>query len=509
MPAASDTAAPPAGAPGSRAAFVAAVDGHVDAVHDHVVRWSRDARLAADATEASLASLLEVDGEPDRATLLRRAREHVLAALDAPHADGEGARLGEAVLGAVHTPGADRDRSADAAPLTPAAGAAAWQAASALDDREFSALDLAVRQRLAAPAVAAVLTVPEATARDLVRRATRTMAVDDGLEAYGSLLVLGAPSAVRSRLLAAADERFGAPRAGLRPGLVLSTAVLLLLAAGGVATALRVDTPTDTRPPAVVAAPVPEPTSAPTADPTLTPLEAATEAATPQPTDPPSPASSAAPTPDPTPVEVELVLAISAPSPGAALTAAAGGGVPTATVDVGATVTGTGDVDGATVVWTSDLDPDRALLTGARGVVTLWTPAPCGSATHPLRATATHPASATSATAVVDVVVTAACPLAVRVTAPTGPAVVEATGDGDRRTAVLDVSATADGEVGSWAWTSDQQTGVLLGAASGRLELTVTGCEPVQHLLTATATAPDGSTATDTVVVTVEPACTA
>lgn len=450
---------------------------HADAVHDHLARWTGDAELAAAATVAAFTGLLDDarDGTAPTAVrpgLLRTARSHATQVLAA--GDREGPAVPAAVLA-----------SSGVASTTPAAAAAAWSAAAALDPPWFSVLDLTVRQGCSAADLSVVLGQPEAAVADLVTgmqqrvdAATRT--------AYAALAPVRAPVSARSAVTMAAMRTLGAPpmlsrTVGLRVLGALGAVAVLVLGIG-LADTLRDDDVAPTSGPATVAAePVPSPTPevTPTPTPTLDALASpsAVPMASPEPTVPPP---SPSPTPAPTATTAVLTVTIDDPPSGAAFAATTqdGQGRPAAVVPVVATVDGASDE--ASIIWTSDLAPERDLLRAETGDLLLWLPDPCTSADHVVTATVTDPVDGRTAAASITVPVLETCeePLTVRIDEPGPDTTITAVPNADGSyTATFDMAASAEGTGLEWLWSTD--TGDLRGdlaERSGTLELVLQSC---------------------------------
>lgn len=344
------------------------------------------------------------------------------------------------------------------------------------------------------------------------------------LRAYGALAQVRAPVAVRTAVGAAAGTHFGTASGigRLRRGTVGTILVALLLLVAGIANGLRGPS-SDVRegPPTVAAEPViePSPTMTPTPSSTLEPLPPASPLplAPPEPTVAPSPSPepqpSPSPSPSPSPEPVVLEITIEAPQADARIVADQVDQETdreVGTVPVQAAVTASPDA-GVTIAWTSDLAPGTVLHTGADGAVELWLSNSCEDTAHQLRATATDTATGDTATAAVPVTMTHTCTAPeVEITNPqenSPPARAEDDGEGTyAATVAVAASATRDDANLNWTWTSDRMDGVLLQQSQGEITLTAE-CDgdPVTHVVTATASADDGSTGSDQVEIVVDP----
>lgn len=482
---------------------------HADAVHDHLARWTQDAELAAAATVAAFTALLDdvAAGTAPTAVrpgLLRTARSHasrLLASEDHP-----GPAVPPAVLAA-----------SGATTTTPGAAAAAWTAANDLGAPWFSVLDLTVRQGSSSRDLATILGQPEAAVQDLL--ATVERRVDAATRtAYGALATLPAPVAARTAVTRAAVTALGAPRplaTTLRLWAVgaLGGVALLVLAVGGI-NALRGSDVVPTAGTATAAAePVPSPTPEvdPSPTPTLDALASPSEVpmASPEPTVPaPTPSPSPTPTPDPTPTTSVLTVAIDDPASGAAFAATTqdAAGRPAAVVPVVATVSGASE--DASIVWTSDLAPDRTLLTSASGDLLLWLPDPCTDAQHVVTVTVTDPVDDQTAAASIPVQLLETCeePPEVTIEAPERVEAGPPDGDGTRRVSVPVRATSQDTEL-EWSWSVEGGTLVAApSGAEGTVEFDIQGCtiEQVVTLRVDVTRTADQATAEDTAQVTVE-----
>lgn len=350
---------------GEHAAFTELFNRYVDPVHDHVARWSRDATLAADATQEAFVALLRNldtlrDGQAVLAWLLRTARNRAIDQLrrTRPETTVPDPSVPDAVLASTVT---GADTSPEAAVLTHETAELVWDVAAGLDERTFTVLDLSVRRGLSGPEIAAVMDTTPANANVLVHRMRERMRTLFGaalllrlpardcltlealrgsapdpidlaaarrirdhaeecvtcgprraravapLRTYGALALVRAPVAVRTAVGAAAATHFGTTGGigGLRRGTIGAILVGLLLLVAGIANGLLVPS-SEVRdgPPSVAAEPVvePSPTAAPTPSTTLEPLPASPlPVAPPEPTVAPSPSPEPQPSPSPTP----------------------------------------------------------------------------------------------------------------------------------------------------------------------------------------------------------------
>lgn len=464
---------------GEQVAFTELFERYVDQVHDHVARWSRDATLAADATQEAFVALLRNldtlrDGQAVLAWLLRTARNRAIDQLRRTRAETTvpDPRVSSAVLSATVT---GADASPEVAAMTHETAELVWEVAAGLDERTFTVLDLSVRQGLSGPEIAEVMDTTASNANVLVHRMRERMRTLFGaalllrlptrdcqaleqlrasapdpidlaaarrirdhaeecvtcgprraraiapLRTYGALAHVRAPMAVRTAVGAAAAAHFGTAggTGRLRRGAVGAIVVGLLLLVGGIATALRSPAAESEGPPAVAAEPVPTPSPSPEPSPTTTLAPAPPspiQVAPPEPTVGPSP--SPQPSPSPSPAPVQVTISVGAPSADARVVADRvdeATGREVGTVPVQAVVTTTPDAP-VTVTWTSDLAPDTPLLTGASGEVELWLTTSCRDTTHQLTATATADSGET-ATSVVPVTMTCP-PIEVTITEP-------------------------------------------------------------------------------------------
>ena len=489
---------------GDREAASALVERHLDAVYDHLSRWTRDSALAAAATIGAVSALfgpsepLPVTGL--RAWLLRTGREHAVAQLrDGGGDDTEVSRLSPAVLAAT----GPRATSADHTTAI-----TVWAAAAALDDHRFTVLDLATRQELDDTRIAAVTgdAVEDVVeARERIDRGLSGSAPDP-LAVYAGLAPFAAPVSVRSAVADVVAERVAPVPTGwptrVRQLAIGAIVVGGVLAVVSVASALRADPAAIEPPPSVVAealeTPSPSASPSPSPTPTLEPLESPAPTATPEPTSDPSPSAS----PEPTPVTVTLDSPVGNAEVAADDVDEIGREVGVLTV--AATATGP---DGFLVRWSTDLDPDVSLLDAEDGSVALWLADACTDTAHPLRVTVTDLATGESDSAVIEVVArhTCAAPLQeVRIDAPIDGATVAISGV-DVNAVATPTSTTDDGI--TWTWTSDKLGGeVLLDRASGTIRLVNSTCEPVTHVLTVDAVRDsDGSGGRASVTVFVEP----
>lgn len=460
-------------------------DRHADAVHDHVARWTGDARVAADATTAAFVSLLDDvrAGTPPsavRSSLLHAARTAALRVLhddDVPTSP-----LPRAVLAAAGTTGTGA-----------AAAQAAWGAATDLGTPLFSVLDLHVRHGLDGHDLGSVLDLTTDAVANLLTD-VRARVEDTARAAYAGLATLRAPVATRTAIRDAAGAHLGRPRltaAALGTRVALATAGLALLVTGvALVGTLNGSTTTPTSGPATAAAemvPSPSPDSDPTPGATLEPRPSPSivPMASPEPTVPtsptpspsPQPSPSPSPSPQPTPSPTALAVTIDGPPAGSTFAATGqDGDRQVATVPVTATVTG-GSQE-TTVTWVSSLAPDDVLLQGAAGDVVLALQEPCSETFHTLTVTASDGVSGQTARASGDVLVTDTCedPLTVTINEPSGGE-FEGTPTGGAHTASIPVEASAnDGDL-DWIWSvSGADLNNSPKGPNGVLDLRIEGC---------------------------------
>ena len=487
-PAASDVDVLARIARGDHDAVELLVDRHADTVHDHVARWTGDARVAADATTAAFVSLLDdvIAGTPPSAvvpSLLHAARTTALRVL---HDDEVPASpLPPPVLAAAGTTGTDAS-----------AARAAWRTATGLGPPTFSVLDLHLRHGLEGHDLGSVLDLTTDTVADLLTD-VRARVDESTRAAYAGLATLRAPVATRTAIRNAATQRLGRPgptAATLGTRVALATAGLAVLVTGVALGGTFNRTPaTPTSGPATAAAeavPSPSPDEEPTPTATLEPRPSPSivPMASPEPTVPtsptpspsPQPSPTPSPTPEPTPSPTVLAVTVDGPPSGSTFDATGqDGDRQVATVPVAATVTG--GSDGTSVSWVSSVAPDDVLLEGTAGDVVLALQEPCVDTAHTLTVTATDDATGQTAQASVDVLLTETCeePLMVEILAPSSGERIEGTRTRDgAHTASVEVAANANDDDLEWTWSVTGATlvGDPLKSPGGTLQLRIEGC---------------------------------
>ena len=201
-----------------------------------------------------------------------------------------------------------------------------------------------------------------------------------------------------------------------------------------------------------------------------------------------------------------LAVTIDDPPPGAVFAATSQDteGRPAAVVPVVATVTGASD--GASFAWTSDLDPDRALLAAPEGDLLLWLPEECNDAQHTITVTVNDPADGQTAAASITVQLLETCeePPDVTIVEPTGDAPPR-DADGTGRVSVA-VRATTDTTGVTWQWRARGATivGQPPEGPEGTLQLEVEcpSLDPVDVTLTVVVTrTADETSAEDSVTI--------
>ncbi len=519
---------------GDGAAFTMLFRRHVDTVHDHLVRWTRDPRLAADATLVAFTTLMgslgEIrDGRTVLAWLLRTARNRAVDELR-----GAGASvatppgLTAALLAVSPARAGSEQRVAEATDV----GSELLQLVGQLDERALSVLDLTARAGLSITDVASVLgssyEETQLVTQRLRRRADGTRhGADASLRAYAALADVRAPAGLRAAIEVAIDERWAPPHPHHRWWLPIGVAAALLLVVLGSVRALVSGTP-DTPPVATAVAldaadlelvdgsssedtaPAPTDTRSDEAEDPSELLEAVDT-----PSAPPEATPSEAPRTEP----VALVVSVESPITQSSFrTGPPVSGTPSvAAVPLRASVTGANpSSDALEIAWRSSVRPDAVLLSTLTGQVMLSLSAPCTDTVHGLTITVTDPETDAVSSDSVSVLVEHDCPPppTVRVTAPADGTTVTSTGVGldRRRNADVAVASSSDTDDGSfrYRWSSDRApTTLLLDAASGTVQLWSETCDPLVHVLTVQVTDPrTQQTGTASIRVTVDPECT-
>ncbi|MFT5563472.1 MAG: RNA polymerase sigma factor (sigma-70 family) [Myxococcota bacterium] len=149
---------------------------HVDTVHDHVARWTRDRALAADATQEAFVTLLRQldtlrDGQMVLAWLMRTARNRAVHQLRRTEHEQPAATTPDLIDVSALT-GVAPDRAGSPAREAEANEVAAllWTIAAGLDEQTFSVLDLTVRHGLNGPELAEALDTTPQNAKILVHQ---------------------------------------------------------------------------------------------------------------------------------------------------------------------------------------------------------------------------------------------------------------------------------------------------------------------------------------------------
>jgi RNA polymerase sigma factor (sigma-70 family) len=346
---------------------------HVDTVHDHVARWTRDRALAADATQEAFVTLLHQldtlrDGQMVLAWLMRTARNRAVDQLRRTEHEQPATTTPDLIdVSALTSVAPDRAGSPAREAEANEAAALLWTIAAGLDERTFSVLDLTVRHGLNGPELAEALDTTPENAKVLVHQmrehvrslfhATMLVTDDDGpcldlaalqrtlpdpldlpaaraleahadacascepqrrgaiapMRAYAAFAVLRAPTSVRIAIETAMQtQRAGAAASRIR---MIATAfgVVLLVLAG---VRLAGGEPVPDGPTVAVGIPLadttePAPSPSPTADPTPTETPALI-ASTEAPTD--APTSTPTETPSETPSETPTDASASTPT---------------------------------------------------------------------------------------------------------------------------------------------------------------------------------------------------
>ncbi|MCC6386126.1 MAG: sigma-70 family RNA polymerase sigma factor [Dehalococcoidia bacterium] len=164
---------------GDRAAFATLYERHIDALSDFLARMLRDRAEAEDAAQDTLLKAMESIGTLEKGgsfkswlftiayrgaiSRLRAARHYAATAQD-----GESFDFTE-----IEDTSGSADPAAQAERL--ATADLIWEAASALDDREYAVLDLHLRQGLESPEIAVVLGVTRNHAAVLLSRVRQSL----------------------------------------------------------------------------------------------------------------------------------------------------------------------------------------------------------------------------------------------------------------------------------------------------------------------------------------------
>jgi RNA polymerase sigma factor (sigma-70 family) len=164
------------GSDGDMDACTALYRRHVDTVHDHVARWTRDRALAADATQEAFVTLLQQldalrDSQVVLAWLVRTARNRAMDQLRRTEREQTSATTPDLIdVSALTRVSPDRAGSAAREAEAKQAAALLWTIAAGLDERTFSVLDLTVRHGLNGRELAEAIDTTPQNANVLVHR---------------------------------------------------------------------------------------------------------------------------------------------------------------------------------------------------------------------------------------------------------------------------------------------------------------------------------------------------
>ncbi len=165
---------------GDRGAFAALYERHFDSLCDFLARTLRDRAEAEDAAQDTLIKALEAirtleNGASFKSWLFTIAYRGAVTRMRTSRHEVAGSAQGEDGFDFT----AVEDTSASADPLALAERAAAadliWEAASALDEREYAVLDLHLRRGLESPEIASVLGVSRNHAAVMLSRVRQSL----------------------------------------------------------------------------------------------------------------------------------------------------------------------------------------------------------------------------------------------------------------------------------------------------------------------------------------------
>jgi len=164
---------------GDRAAFATLYERHFDALSDFLARMLRDRAEAEDAAQDTLLKAMESIGTLEKGAsfkswLFTIAYRGAISRLRAARHYATTARDGESIdFTEIEDTSGAADPAAQAERL--ATADLIWEAASALDDREYAVLDLHLRQGLESPEIAVVLGVTRNHAAVLLSRVRQSL----------------------------------------------------------------------------------------------------------------------------------------------------------------------------------------------------------------------------------------------------------------------------------------------------------------------------------------------